>query len=577
MADPQPRELSDEEARALGLAPRELSDEEAAALGLAEAPKPAAPERDGAVRFLTGDGQHSPLTRLMAPARSAAQVLTMGAADEIGGGLVAGLEHAGAAFGIGEKKPFKQRLADKIDEYRRLDREASEASPVGSAGGQVTSMLLPVGAIGNAVTTAGKVLTAGGMGALGGFLGSEGSATERLPGAAVGAGLGLGMGTVAAGKGGEALKYVKNPAKILELPGGRGAAAGGALGAAIGEPTAGAAAGAGVELAGRAGVAVARKAGDLVAKMRARMFPRAEPGAPVPAAAPEYPPSIPKVITEEWGEGAGLGLGTPKLTPAPAAKSAAAPGPEAFEPPAVVQSPKAPAEVKVPAKADEWSAQAAPALDAPKLARRTGKAAAKADQPGPEAFEPAAPAPAPKGDEPPANPLLEELKAKLAGRPQSGIPKEDRSTVHALTNIVSSQSRAGKLPGERHYPVEPDVAFKQYLAELPKSTGASRAQTAKALASLTAGMRNGGDIGELIYKARAAGVSDAAIMKAVGVKSTGKAAPPEPPVTPTPATPAPPPATPPVPPAASPSAARVPTSDRDLEELLRGSLRPQDR
>lgn len=481
MADP--RELTDAEAQALGLAPREMSDAEAAALGLAEAPKPAPAERDGAVRFLTGDGQHSALTRVMAPFRSAAQVLTLGAADEIGGGLAAGIEHLGSKVGIGQEKPFKQRLAEKIDEYRRLDREAEQASPVGTSFGQVTSMLAPVGAIGNAVSTAGKIITSVGLGAAGGFLGSEGTPVERLPGAVVGAGLGLGTGALAAGKGGEVAKYVNNPGKLLELPGGRGAALGGAAGAVIGEPTAGAAVGAVGELAVRGGVGVARKTAEAIGKLRTRLGP-----VRAPAAAPQYAPSIPKVVAEEWGEQAALGLGAPKLTE-PAAKPA-------------------------PAKP-------LPANDTDVQLRALSESAER--------------------DAAAANPLREELKRKLAGAPKSAIPKEHRSTVDALTNVVSSQSRSA--PGMVHYPVEPDVAFKRYLGELPKPTGTSDTQRAAAVKALTDGVREGAEVGELIYRAHAAGASDDAIVQAVGV-FPGKKAP----------------------------APRVPASDQDLEDLLRQSV-----
>lgn len=442
-----------------------LSAAELAELNGASA-KPAG--RDGAVRFLAGDGEHSALTRILAPARSAAQFLTLGAADEIGGGLVAGIEHLGAAVGLGDKKPFKQRLNEKIDEYRRLDREAEQASPVGTSAGQVISMLLPVGALGAATTTAGKIITSAGLGAAGGFLGSEGTPAERVPGALVGGGLGLGMGTVAAGKGGEVLKYVKNPGKVLELPGGRGAALGGAAGALIGEPTAGAALGAGAELVARGGAAAARKTADVVSRVRARLGARA-PAAPVA----EPPPAV-----------------APPLTPAPAPAAKPTPAP-------------------LPANDTDLQLRA--------LSESAGRDAAA------------------------ANPLRAELERRLASAPKSAIPKEHRSTVDALTNVVSSQSRSA--PGMVHYPVAPDVAFKHYLAELPKPTGTSDTQRAAAVKALTEGVREGAEVGELIYRAHAAGASDDAIVQAVGVFPAKKA-------------PAP----------------RVPASDRDLEDLLRQSV-----
>jgi hypothetical protein len=160
-----------------------------------------------------------------------------------------------------------------------------------------------------------------------------------------------------------------------------------------------------------------------------------------------------------------------------------------------------------------------------------------------------APAPQspPRAPKPTAADKLRTLLEKNQGA--KAIPKEDRSTVEVLRNIVSSQSRAGKIPGERHYPVEPDVAFKQYLSELPKSAGATAAQTKKALKSLTVGVLKGADVGPLIYRARAAGVPDETIMRVVGV-GRGKA----------PASPA------------APAAARVPASDADLEDLLRQSV-----
>lgn len=531
------RELTEEEARAFGLLPaqpRELTAEEAAAFGLApanEAPAPV-PARDGAVRFLTGDGEHSALTRVLAPFRSAAQVLTLGAADEIGGGLGAVLGHIGAAVGLGDKKPFKQRLDEQIDEYRRLDREAAEASPVGTAFGQVTSMLAPVGAVGNVVSTAGKVAASGGMGAVSGFLSSEGSPAERAPGALLGAGVGLGTGLVASGQTGKVVELATNPKKLLEL-GGRGASAGYAIGHLVGRPNTGAAIGAGTELAGRA-----------IAKLRARLAPSA---VRAPVETPSYAPSVPKVMTEEWGEQAATGLSAPKVGPG---TKSAPPGPDAFEPPRSrswmdertgsvdPNETVSPLAERLRAKLD------AKRLEPPAKAPRTPRAPRAPRAPASVPAEPAA-----KDDT--SNPLREELKRRLSTAPKSAIPEEDRSTVDALRNIVSSESRAGNIPGLQHYPTEPDVAFKEYLAQLPKSTGGTAAQKAKALSALKTDPGKGGDVGELIYRARAAGASDEQIMRAVGVRG-GKSVPVV---------------------NGKPSAARVPTSDEDLMDLLRQSVR----
>ena len=266
--------------------------------------------------------------------------------------------------------------------------------------------------------------------------------------------------------------------------------------------------------------------------------PQAEAATPAPAAASEYPPSIPKVLAEEWGEGAGVGLGAPKLSPPPASKSA--PGPEAFEPPSQAAVPAVAAKAPPRAGADEWVEQAAPGLDAPKLARKPGKPAARRAPANPDAFapppvEPATPAP----DAPAPNPLREALKRKLS-RSKSAIPAEDRSTVEALLNVLSTVRKGA--PGLQHYPVEPPVAFKQYLANLPKPTSGSAAQAEKALKALTTGGRKSDKVGELIYRARAAGASDEAIAQAVGVGPPRQIAP------------------------------RVPTSDEDLKTLLRQSV-----
>jgi hypothetical protein len=139
--------------------------------------------------------------------------------------------------------------------------------------------------------------------------------------------------------------------------------------------------------------------------------------------------------------------------------------------------------------------------------------------------------------------VRQDLARSLAHRSATNIPAEDRSTVEALRNVVSSVTKRGKIPNERHYPVEPDVAFRQYLNELPPSSGASAEQQTAALKALTVGrFRGGADVGELIYRARAAGVQDEAIMRAVGVI---------PPKAPTP---------------------KVPGSDEELRDLLRQSV-----
>ncbi|HKO83175.1 MAG TPA: hypothetical protein VJ140_01170, partial [Actinomycetota bacterium] len=256
---------------------------------------------------------------------------------------MAGLEHLGAAVGLGVKRPFRQRLADRIDEYRRLDREAAEASPVGTAFGQVTSALVPVGAVGQATSTAGKALVSGGLGAAGGFLGSEGSATERLPGAAVGAGVGLGLGTVAAHAANEAelvkkagaaaVQLVRDPTAILKLPGSRGAGLGGALGANWGEPGMGAGAGALAELLGRAGVALSRgglslprRLSDHMARLRAEKAAAAAPPQEVPLG--QVPPPV---QTRAWVERAEGALERPRLARAKVPSGRRTTDPAAFE------------------------------------------------------------------------------------------------------------------------------------------------------------------------------------------------------------------------------------------------------
>jgi hypothetical protein len=146
-------------------------------------------------------------------------------------------------------------------------------------------------------------------------------------------------------------------------------------------------------------------------------------------------------------------------------------------------------------------------------------------QGGPTVLPDEAPTPGPGRDMPDTT-LARQLREAIRQIRANAypIPAEDRGALEALTNIVSTQSRAGKIPGLKHYPVPPDAAFKEYLAELPKSTGGSAAERRKALSVLITGMRHGREPGELIYRARAAGVPDEAIMRAVGVKPVQRTA-----------------------------------------------------
>jgi hypothetical protein len=170
--------------------------------------------------------------------------------------------------------------------------------------------------------------------------------------------------------------------------------------------------------------------------------------------------------------------------------------------------------------------------------------------------------------EPPAPAAKDELKEIIRADQAAGatsIPEADRSTVEALRNVVSSQSRAGKLANQVHYPDPPDQAFSRYLNELPQSAGGTAAQQREALKALTVGRYKGTeDVGLLVYRARAAGVPDEQIMKAAGFRPGKPAAAPTAPAAP--ATPRPGPA------AAPPATPRVPTSDDDLEQLLRQSV-----
>jgi hypothetical protein len=100
-------------------------------------------------------------------------------------------------------------------------------------------------------------------------------------------------------------------------------------------------------------------------------------------------------------------------------------------------------------------------------------------------------------------------------RARATIPPEDRSTLDALVNVVSSASKGEQ--GLKHYPVEPRKAFLQYLGELPKSTGGTAKAKNEALRKLILGMKSGEDPRLLIYAARAAGVPDNAILRGVGV------------------------------------------------------------
>jgi hypothetical protein len=165
------------------------------------------------------------------------------------------------------------------------------------------------------------------------------------------------------------------------------------------------------------------------------------------------------------------------------------------------------------------------------------------------------PLPVPTAPSPPAAPAERSMGSQLRsllGKQVNPVPQEDQSTVDALRNIIGSVSREGNTPNLKHYPVSPQKAFEQYLADLPPAEGVSAKARVEALRALREGVKSGGEPGALVYQAHAAGVKPKDIMGAVGVIPTK--------------------AKKPAPKAPAKRIPAVPKDDADLERLLQESV-----
>lgn len=473
--------------------------------------------------------------RLNAPFRAAAQVLSGGGIDEAVGHVGAVVGELGEAVGLADPKPYWQRYRESRDTYRAQDDAGARANPVGSFLGSAGAAVAPVGA---AVQATSKLVPLA-VGGVSGFLGSRGdlSTPEGRRETSWDTLKGLGLGALGA--------RLQAHLARLRAPGPQKPA-----------PAAPAAAPAQKSPAPALAPPAAPPSGPPASAAPA---PPVAPAAPPPApAAPAAPPPAPA----PRGKALKIMLGDRVATPEElaAVTSHGKPLEDAGlsqmdrmrnlkhldlyakkDPVVVAVSPKGTMDVQ----GGRHRILAARERGAPLHVKfvRGGK-----ELDAPPANDQAG-TPAPPDDVPAASPTVTDKLAEILGRNGRGhVLEEHRSTVEALRNVVSSQSRGD--PALTHYPIAPDVAFRQYLADLPASAGASPARTAAAVKALTTGAKAGEDVGDLIYRARAAGASDDAIMQAVGVFG-GKAAGKAPPSTPAP---------------------RVPTSDADLELLLRQSV-----
>jgi hypothetical protein len=486
-------------------------------------------------------------------ARGLAQELTFGFADEIAGGLES----------LFTSKTYQQARDESRANYAKAESDNPVAYGAGQVAGGLASLAIPVGgAIGRAASTGAKVARAAGAGAVYGAGKSEAEDLGGLAGdAATGAALGAGIYGAGKALGAGARKVVDVASKGGPLVDFAKKRAAGAIGGALSEALGGG--GWTGYIAGEAVAALAPKAGATVRKLlargevnAARAAAKAAPGwekeaaaaleraelAPAEAAARRAPAApttgpVPGTTSAHWSESAAPGLQAPELAP-PTPRTSVAP----TAPAAAVEPPRPQPLIG----RDPKTGRFVTAKQAKKLGVEPeipGQASAAPELAPVE--PPPASTPAPRkqlqimvGDRvvtpeelastsaaaPPeqATGLKAQLAAMLSKRPPTVIPKEDRSTVDALINVMSSTAKGDTTL--KHYPVSPDVAFKQYLAELPRAADASATGRRRALSQLIVGVRRGDDPGELIYKARAAGVPDEAIMRAVGVQPVARTA-----------------------------------------------------
>jgi len=468
--------------------------------------------------------------------RGLAQEATFGYADELAGALE-------SAF---TSKTYRQARDESRAAYAKAEADNPTAYTAGQVTGGLASLAVPVGGIGRAATFGGKLARAAGAGAVYGAGKSEAEDLGGLAGdAATGAALAGGIYGGGALLGAGARAVWRAVAPLADSPVGelakraiaskaKATVAGALTGALGGDALTGAGVGLALDAAAPAVRKIAARFGKgAAAKAAAELAPAAESAG------------------VRWEREAAAGLHAPEL--APPAPRTSMPRPPVAEPAPTSPSPE-------PIAAPEPPAAARPAPPQPLVGRdpKSGRfvSAAKARKMGiepeqvgvkKEAAEiPAEPAVTPEDpvitptsqaafrDKVQAgyqeqfraqrtrNELKDILRTQQAGAPV--VPPEDRSTTQALANIVNTQSREGAIPNLRHYPAPPDVSFKQYLAELPASAGGTPEQRRKAMGKLVLGMRNGEDPGPLIYQARAAGVKDEAIMRAVGVQPVQRTA-----------------------------------------------------
>lgn len=487
--------------------------------------------------------------------RGAAQELTFGSADELAGGLES----------LFTSKTYRQARDESRAAYAKAEADNPLTYGAGQLAGGLASLAIPVGgAIGRAASTGSKVARAA---AAGGVYGAGKSEAEDLRGLATDTAIGAGAGAAAFG----ATKLVGKAASKAKALATSGGPVADTIKRVVANRATAVAAGAALDLVGGGGGLTGALVGSLVPKAaeavrkllargevaaakavatagpewertaaaamaKAELAPAQAGAARAASAAPISPPSRYQLptSTNRWDSDAAGALATPQLAPAEtrAARAVATAQPEAPPRPTPLvarhpesgrfvsakQAKKLGIEPEIPGQAEA----AAPELAPPAPARKSLKIILGDRDVTPEEL-----ATVTSGATPPVASATD-VNAELASIIKknapgaAAIPQEDRSTVNALVNVMSTTAKGD--PALKHYPVAPDVAFKSYLGELPRAADGSATGRRRALSQLIVGVRRGDEPGELIYRARAAGVPDEAIMRAVGVEPVTRTA-----------------------------------------------------
>lgn len=180
-----------------------LTPEEVQALGFDSAPEidddaPLSPDEVKALGFGSAPEE---IPAAVSGVRGALQGVTMGAADEILGGIQGGMNWVGSGF----QSDLGDEYRKARDEYRELYGESAKQNPtsyaVGNVTGSVAPMLLPVGAAARGTMLAARAGKGALQGAGGSLMESEADLTQgdpaQLKQAALETAQGAGLGAVA--------------------------------------------------------------------------------------------------------------------------------------------------------------------------------------------------------------------------------------------------------------------------------------------------------------------------------------------------------------------------------------------